>query len=112
MCTSEVKLEERIAVKYNHVQLSAMKYYLFRAGHKGPALSVCIFSPRSPTSLLQLPLSFRLSMFKFPRIYPRTMSAVACKHLRPRRFAPLDPAQTSTAPPLKGIVFDVDGTLW
>ncbi|KAJ5349781.1 hypothetical protein N7541_007508 [Penicillium brevicompactum] len=35
----------------------------------------------------------------------------ACKHLRPRRFAPLDPARSSNAPPLKGIVFDVDGTL-
>ena len=32
----------------------------------------------------------------------------------PRRFAPLDPAKNggSDAPPLKGIVFDVDGTLW
>lgn len=40
------------------------------------------------------------------------MSAVACKHLRPRRFAPLGSAETSTAPLLKGIVFDVDGTLW
>ena len=31
-----------------------------------------------------------------------------------RRFAPLDPARTheSDAPQLKGIVFDVDGTLW
>jgi hypothetical protein len=42
------------------------------------------------------------------------MSAIAtdCKHLRPRRFAALDPARKSDAPPLKGIVFDVDGTLW
>ncbi|KAJ5779636.1 HAD-superfamily hydrolase subfamily IA variant 3 [Penicillium paradoxum] len=38
------------------------------------------------------------------------MSA-ACKQLRPRKFASLDPAQISNAPPLKGIVFDVDGTL-
>lgn len=28
------------------------------------------------------------------------------------RFAPLNPRIPSTAPPLKGIVFDVDGTLW
>lgn len=32
----------------------------------------------------------------------------------PKRFAPLDPhkGNASKAPPLKGIVFDVDGTLW
>ena len=32
----------------------------------------------------------------------------------PKRFAPLDPQRSggSGAPPLKGIVFDVDGTLW
>ena len=30
-----------------------------------------------------------------------------------KRFAPLDPAKSrSSAPRLKGIVFDVDGTLW
>lgn len=42
------------------------------------------------------------------------MSALTadCKHLRPRRFAPLDPDVASDAPPLKGVVFDVDGTLW
>ena len=36
----------------------------------------------------------------------------AVKHAR--RFAPLDPAlgHESDAPRLKGIVFDVDGTLW
>ncbi|OQD74684.1 hypothetical protein PENDEC_c010G00985 [Penicillium decumbens] len=37
--------------------------------------------------------------------------SVECKNLRPRRFAPLDPTRASDAPPLKGIVFDVDGTL-
>lgn len=33
---------------------------------------------------------------------------------KPRRFAPLDPARSNThgAPKLRGIVFDVDGTLW
>jgi len=33
---------------------------------------------------------------------------------RSRRFAPLNPekASKSNAPKLKGIVFDVDGTLW
>ena len=32
----------------------------------------------------------------------------------PKRFAPLDPREGNAAgaPPLKGIVFDVDGTLW
>jgi hypothetical protein len=42
------------------------------------------------------------------------MSAVAmdCTHLHPRRFAPLDAGKPSNAPVLKGIVFDVDGTLW
>ncbi|KAJ5781707.1 HAD-superfamily hydrolase subfamily IA variant 3 [Penicillium psychrosexuale] len=38
------------------------------------------------------------------------MSAIACKHLRPRKFAPLG-LETSSIPLLKGIVFDVDGTL-
>lgn len=34
--------------------------------------------------------------------------------LRQRRFAPLNPElhATSNSPPLKGVVFDVDGTLW
>jgi len=34
--------------------------------------------------------------------------------LHTKRFAPLDPARSSEsdAPRLKGIVFDVDGTLW
>jgi len=33
---------------------------------------------------------------------------------RPRRFAPLDKNRSNDhdAPQLKGIVFDVDGTLW
>lgn len=37
---------------------------------------------------------------------------MAEKHTK--RFAPLDPARSnaSNAPLLKGIVFDVDGTLW
>ncbi|KAJ5416003.1 hypothetical protein N7465_004698 [Penicillium sp. CMV-2018d] len=39
------------------------------------------------------------------------MSAIACKHLSPRKFAPLGSTEGSAAPPLKGIVFDVDGTL-
>ncbi|TQB74091.1 hypothetical protein MPDQ_005148 [Monascus purpureus] len=41
------------------------------------------------------------------------MSAVEGYALRQRRFAPLSPAKNtlSNAPPLKGIVFDVDGTL-
>ncbi|KAJ5990019.1 hypothetical protein N7499_010544 [Penicillium canescens] len=46
-----------------------------------------------------------------PRSPRSAMSAVECMHLRPRKFAPLDPARTSNAPLLKGIVFDVDGTL-
>ncbi|KAJ5640640.1 hypothetical protein N7528_000265 [Penicillium herquei] len=37
--------------------------------------------------------------------------AVDCHDMRPRRFAPLDSTIQSDAPPLKGIVFDVDGTL-
>ena len=41
----------------------------------------------------------------------RTMSNVKTTR---RRFAPLDPQKSNSAgaPPLKGIVFDVDGTLW
>ncbi|KAJ5564723.1 hypothetical protein N7513_000965 [Penicillium frequentans] len=38
-------------------------------------------------------------------------TAVNCQHVRPRRFAPLDATKASAAPRLKGIVFDVDGTL-
>ncbi|KAJ5281111.1 hydrolase [Penicillium angulare] len=37
--------------------------------------------------------------------------ATSCHNLRPRRFAPLDSTKSSDAPLLKGIVFDVDGTL-
>ncbi|KAJ5935534.1 hydrolase, partial [Penicillium verhagenii] len=37
--------------------------------------------------------------------------AVECHHVRPRSFAPLDDTKASDAPRLKGIVFDVDGTL-
>ncbi|KAJ5172949.1 hydrolase [Penicillium capsulatum] len=39
------------------------------------------------------------------------MPAYAGCKLRPRRFAPLDATRASDAPTLKGIVFDVDGTL-
>ncbi|KAB8248277.1 HAD-like domain-containing protein [Aspergillus flavus] len=41
------------------------------------------------------------------------MASVQNYSLRQRRFAPLNPERkgTSSAPPLKGIVFDVDGTL-
>jgi len=43
-----------------------------------------------------------------------TMAGLAanCQHVRPRVFAPLDTTKASDAPRLKGIVFDVDGTLW
>ncbi|KAJ9297492.1 hypothetical protein DTO271G3_4267 [Paecilomyces variotii] len=43
----------------------------------------------------------------------RTMSSAPGYSLRQRRFAPLNPelSAKSDAPPLKGIVFDVDGTL-
>ncbi|KAJ9309070.1 hypothetical protein DTO217A2_1439 [Paecilomyces variotii] len=43
----------------------------------------------------------------------RTMSSAPGYPLRQRRFAPLNPelSAKSDAPPLKGIVFDVDGTL-
>lgn len=41
------------------------------------------------------------------------MASVQKTPARPRRFAPLrQDADTSDAPKLKGIVFDVDGTLW
>ncbi|KAI2795050.1 putative hydrolase [Penicillium oxalicum] len=38
-------------------------------------------------------------------------TTTGCGHLRPRRFAPLGTGKSSDAPTLKGIVFDVDGTL-
>ena len=47
------------------------------------------------------------------RIHAMTMTTTQeMKHTK--RFAPLDPAKRSgsDAPVLKGIVFDVDGTLW
>lgn len=42
------------------------------------------------------------------------MSSLQDYGLRQRRFAPLNPAnrEPTKAPQLKGIVFDVDGTLW
>lgn len=42
------------------------------------------------------------------------MSSLQDYELRQRRFAPLNPAncEPTKAPQLKGIVFDVDGTLW
>lgn len=45
------------------------------------------------------------------RLFTRAMSQT---QRPPKRFAPLDPQKdnVSRAPPLKGIVFDVDGTLW
>lgn len=57
-------------------------------------------------------MSSRLASLRTAR--SAIMSAVAgvCAHLRPRRFAPLDAGKASDAPVLKGIVFDVDGTLW
>lgn len=59
------------------------------------------------------------SSTSFPRIFPvscrasRSMSSMT-QPVRPRRFAPLDPARRKPQddrPILKGIVFDVDGTL-
>lgn len=48
--------------------------------------------------------------------HPHSLLARAMSQARraPKRFAPLDPKRSneSGAPPLKGIVFDVDGTLW
>ncbi|KAF7717617.1 Uncharacterized protein PECH_005350 [Penicillium ucsense] len=37
--------------------------------------------------------------------------STGCARLRPRQFAPLGAGKSSDAPVLKGIVFDVDGTL-
>lgn len=60
----------------------------------------------------------RLSMLKpssrISASLVRTMSSAPGYSLRQRRFAPLNPelSAKSDAPPLKGIVFDVDGTLW
>ncbi|KAJ5679625.1 hydrolase [Penicillium macrosclerotiorum] len=53
-----------------------------------------------------------MTRLAFRATRPAIMSAISdCHHLRPRRFAPLDPARASDAPSLKGIIFDVDGTL-
>ncbi|KAJ5217105.1 hydrolase [Penicillium chermesinum] len=46
-----------------------------------------------------------------PRAASAVQSLFSMASSRPRRFAPLDPGQQSDAPLLKGIVFDVDGTL-
>ena len=49
-------------------------------------------------------------------IPPLSVRIRAMRHVKttPKRFAPLDPQKSNSvgAPPLKGIVFDVDGTLW
>lgn len=44
----------------------------------------------------------------------RSKARMAQASRSPKRFAPLDPQNSndSEAPPLKGIIFDVDGTLW
>lgn len=50
------------------------------------------------------------------RTLPSLISRMATTQPRkPKRFAPLDPHKKGdrpSAPGLKGIVFDVDGTLW
>jgi len=45
---------------------------------------------------------------------PRRTFAMLASSKEPRRFAPLKEgaANTSSIPRLKGVVFDVDGTLW
>ena len=57
-------------------------------------------------------LSRRISL-AFPQLSVRIRAMSHVKTM-PKRFAPLDPQQSNPvgAPPLKGIVFDVDGTLW
>lgn len=77
---------------------------------------IILFRAGRPTRSfrIDLPRAWRLHFLQPPFMsFARVRSTMAaCKHLRPRRFAPLDPARSSNAPPLKGIVFDVDGTLW
>lgn len=49
-----------------------------------------------------------------PRIFTRGFRMTTPLSKEPRRFAPLKEGieNTGGAPRLKGIVFDVDGTLW
>ncbi len=58
-------------------------------------------------------ISYPCSISTFPslRLLTRAMSQTP---RLPKRFAPLDPRRSGEdgAPRLKGIVFDVDGTLW
>jgi hypothetical protein len=112
--------------------------HISKLGKNEAVPGVLILSPLLPPPL---PFSFRviffLTSFKIqiqPPIYlypedklahraalaasTRLMASLQDYTLRQRRFAPLNPsvtntdAESSNAPPLKGIVFDVDGTLW
>lgn len=70
--------------------------------------------PATPPLQLLFVFPFMTSRLAARSTLSSAMSAFSAdrSHLQPRRFAPLDPARVSDAPPLKGIVFDVDGTLW
>lgn len=83
-----------------------------------PSFHLC--SPVHPQDNLSSPcVQFSLDSVLLDHRHPHQYhhlimsAALECHHLRPRRFTPLKPARgTANAPPLKGIVFDVDGTLW
>lgn len=51
---------------------------------------------------------------RFLSSFPKIPSRMASVPIRQRRFAPLNPAAAhdKDVPTLKGVVFDVDGTLW
>lgn len=70
-------------------------------------LQLMIIAPRSTCPLLRRTLRL---------VHHATSPSRAMSQARrqPKRFAPLDPQRSNEAgaPPLKGIVFDVDGTLW
>jgi hypothetical protein len=61
-----------------------------------------------PSGPSPLPPTFRLLGL------PLQSRAMSQARRPPKRFAPLDPQKGNAAgaPPLKGVVFDVDGTLW
>lgn len=75
----------------------------------------CSLQARSTTSIA-ISLSLRFA-HKGKRTMASNASAPPAYQKRPRRFAPLNPERRvsngdGSAPELKGVVFDVDGTLW
>lgn len=127
VCTSTFR--NRIQSRY-HKALSKLPPPYPKSTPSPPSNSSRPFpsmTPKIHPSLLltSTPLSFSLSLTTrtaIPKPKPFFLSSLTRLHVHmssepkraAKRFAPLDPnvENSAGAPPLKGIVFDVDGTLW